>query len=321
MSSPREPRVLFVGGSGHHYLRRAVTDPTRGLFVADPDAPGAAEAMAERGGFAMFDGSLASAVDDFAPDIVSVGTVYGKAGEHVLAARQLGLPVVTDKPAAATWEQLAALEAREAIGGPILTEFDWRAQPALRAAKKLVESGDFGPIVLALAQKTYPLGNRPTWYRNRDLYGGTMLWVASHAIDALRFVCGELTVVSAHHSNAGSPSIAPAEDIAVANFTLASGGIAVAHADLARPTGHGTHGDDRLVVRCAKGEIEVRGGECIVTKAEAPKSVPLPSTPSLEHSLIAAALGESDDDAFSTDETLLTSRLLLQARDAADGEA
>ena len=312
----QRPRILFVGGSGHHYLRAAVADPADALFVSDPAAPGAAEAMAARGGFAVHDGDLAAAAAAFGPDLVSVGSVYGHAGDHAAEARRLGLPVVTDKPAAATWAQLEALSAG---GPPVVTEFDWRTRPALRAARALVAGGTLGPVVLAVAQKTYPLGDRPTFYRDRATYGGTMLWVASHAIDALRFVCGELRAVSARHGNVAAPGIATAEDHAVATLAVETGGgTAVAHADLARPTGHGTHGDDRLVVRCAGGEIEVRGDACTLTTDDGPRAVDLPRTPPPERMLLAAALEEAHPDSFGTAQTLSTARLLLEARDLAD---
>jgi predicted dehydrogenase len=311
----RSSRVLFIGGSGHHYLRSALADPNDALFLADPDAPGAAEAMAERGGFRVNAEPLAEAAAWFRPDVVSVGSVFGRAGDYVVEAGRLGLPVVTDKPAAASWAQLEALEQ---IDTPIVTEFNWRAEPALRAARNLVCSGELGPIVLAVAQKTYPLGNRPAFYRNRRLYGGTMLWVTSHAIDALHFVCGPLTPTGARHGNAGSMNIAPAEDHAVATFALSHGGTAIAHADLARPIGHGTHGDDRLIIRCVGGEIEVRDNTCTLTKNKASRAIDLPLVPSLQLLLLDAALGSSTDDTFGTAATLEVARLLLTCRDVAD---
>jgi predicted dehydrogenase len=309
----RDPRVLFVGGSGHHYLCRAIQDPAAGLFVADPAAPGAAEAMAEKAGMACVGGSLADGIATHRPDVVSVGSVFGHAGIHAAEAVRCGLPVVTDKPAAATWRQLETLEA---VGGTILTEFDWRASPALRAARRLVGSGSLGPVVLAVAQKTYRLGQRPAFYRDRDLYGGTMLWVASHGIDAIRFVCGEMTPVSARHGNAGSTNIAPAEDHAVATFALGEG-TAIAHADLARPPGHATHGDDRLVVRCLHGEVEVRGDACRLTTDQPTADVQDEEAVPVERLLLDAALGRGDGT-YSTAETLASARLLLATRDLAD---
>ena len=305
--------MLFVGGSGHHYLRRAVGDPADALVVADPAAPGAAEAMAAQAGFACVAGPLADAVAAHRPDVVSVGTVFGHAGTHAAEAVRRGLPVVTDKPAAATWRQLETLEG---LGGTIITEFDWRADPALRAARRVVRGGSLGPVVLAVAQKTYRLGDRPAFYRDRTLYGGTMLWVASHAIDAIRFVCGEITPISARHGNAGSASIAPAEDHAVATFALGDG-TAIAHADLARPIGHGTHGDDRLVVRCLHGEVEVRGGACRLTTDQSTVDVDVRDDGPVERLLLDAALG-GGDGTFSTAETLASARLLLATRDLAD---
>src|SRR5439155_548896 len=48
----------------------------------------------------------ASLLDDFKPDAVSVGTIFGRNGDLVAMALQRNIPVVSDKPIATTREQL-----------------------------------------------------------------------------------------------------------------------------------------------------------------------------------------------------------------------
>ncbi|MEM7808022.1 MAG: Gfo/Idh/MocA family oxidoreductase [Planctomycetota bacterium] len=305
---PDRPRVLFVGGAGHHFLRTIVERPEDGLFVADPDDPGSAEAKAERLGFAVFSGDIDEAVEAHRPDVANVGTVYGRAWAASERLLKLGIPVVSDKPVAATPEQLDRLLN---AGGRLVTEFDWRADASLQVARQAVRDGRIGDVVLARAQKTYKLGRRPAWYADPELYTSTMLWINSHGIDALRFVCGEMTPVFARQTNAASPSITPGEDHAVAVYALPNGATAIAHADFARAAGHDSHGDDHLVVRGSKGELVVTRETCVLTTHDAsPVALPLPELPTLGDQLLNAVL-RHETDVFATHETFATAELLL----------
>ena len=281
---PARPRIVFIGGSGHHYLRGAVRDPADALWVLDPADEEASRQAADAFGASVQDGDLASAVRAFEPHAISVGTRYGHLGDHAAEALRLGVATVSDKPLASTWEQFETLEAlaTKDRAPPMVTEFDWRARANLRAARDLVADGSLGPVTLVIAQKTYKYGSRPEWYRDRNEYGGTLMWVCSHAIDAVRFVVGDASVVSARHGNAARPEIAPGEDHAVAVLDIVGGATAVCHADLARSAGHESHGDDRLTVRCRDGEIVVIGDRCVVTTANhGPADSPLPVTSSV----------------------------------------
>ncbi|MEM6560058.1 MAG: Gfo/Idh/MocA family oxidoreductase [Planctomycetota bacterium] len=329
----QRPRIVFVGGAGHHYLRHALAAPGDGLFVVDDADEQATRALADRLGVAVHDGDLASAVAALEPDVVSIGSVHGHGGDHAATALRLGIPTVVDKPAAARWDQLHTLEALTARPDtpPLITEFDWRARPSLRAARSAVASGQLGDVTLIVAQKTYKFGKRPAWYADRKLYGGTMLWVASHAIDAIRFVMGcgtddgerDVTVVAARHGNAGRPEIGSGEDHAVAVLDLGGGkgggGTAIAHADLCRPAAAAAHGEDRLIIRGSRGELTVLDDTCTLTTHDQPtQQLDLPSLPPIHDQLLAAALS-TDHDVFSTTQSLSTARQLLKARDLADG--
>jgi predicted dehydrogenase len=317
-------RIAFVGGAGHHYLRRLLPGDHAVAVVTDPfDAP-ATDAMAD--GLPLvterFD-DVGAMLRSFRPHVVSVGVVYAHGSDAIATCLRHGVPTVADKPVAAGWAaygRLAELCAASP-GASLVTEFDFRARPAFRAARDAVLGGRVGAVALVTGQKSYRWGSRPAWYAQRQHYGSTLLWIASHAIDALRFVTGvEPVCVHARQANVTrGPQWGTAEDVAVATFALPNGGSAVVHADFLRPAAAPTHGDDRLRVAGDRGVIEVVDDRCTLTTADAPP-VDITDTASsrgVAHELLEAALN-GGNEFFSTAESLRTAKLLLEARDLAD---
>jgi len=174
-------RLAFIGGHGHHYLRGALGDPGAAVERPIPVAGDSvdderARAFAASLGDAWWFDDARDMLDTIRPDVVSVGAVYARNSEWV----------------AASWEALRRMQALTAgTQRLLLTEFPFRALPEFRAARAAVADGSVGEVVLATAQKSYKFGTRPSWYNSRALYGGTLLWIASHGIDALRFTTGQ----------------------------------------------------------------------------------------------------------------------------------
>ncbi|HEX8464055.1 MAG TPA: Gfo/Idh/MocA family oxidoreductase, partial [Abditibacterium sp.] len=256
------------------------------------------------------------------PDIVNIGAVYGFNGEIAALALERDIAVVSDKPVAATWPQLERLQhVTRGTNRKLLTEFPFRSQPEFRAARTVVQSGKIGEVVLATAQKSYRFGaSRPDWYANRQDYAGTMLWVASHGIDAIRF-CGGVGFgrVLGVQNNVSKPDYGAMEDHCIALFELQNGGSALVHADFLRPSGASTHGDDRLRIAGSAGVVEVRESRCWLLSREAPEE---DITHSVEvrpvHYELLAAIEGKTDEFYSTRESLEVAEILLRARDAAD---
>lgn len=328
-SSP--PRLAFLGGLGHHYLRLVIPDTTIDLEAVAVTGDGRDDEAARRladavGSSARVDvkwfDSPGELLDTFKPDVVSVGTIYGHNGELAAQALAHGAAVVSDKPIAATWEQFQALQelTSRADARPLITEFPFRATNAFVAAHRAVREGAIGKVVLASAQKSYRWGNRPRWYANRADYGGTVLWVASHGIDVIRFVTGQRFVrVWGRGGNIAKPDYGSMEDHTVTVFELDGGGTALVHADLLRPAKAATHGDDRLRIVGSNGLIEVRDGRCTLTTNDAPE-IDITDRGAGEpvyRQLWSAALGQPSDR-FSTQASLESAAFLLHARDATD---
>ena len=318
-------RLAFIGGYGHHYLRHLLREPDAGQYTValasdGHDAEAARQLMAKLGQVTWYDDPR-HLLDAFGPDVVSVGAVYGYNGDIAALALERDIPVVSDKPIAATWEQLQRL--RElTVEKPriLLTEFPFRSQPEFRAARAAVMEGRIGEVVLATAQKSYRFGSRPSWYGSRADYGGTMLWVASHGIDAIRFCGGQrFHRAIGVQGNLSRPAYGDMEDHCVALFELENGGSAVVHADYLRPAGAATHGDDRLRIAGSRGVVEVRDDRCRLLAGDEPEQdITETATVRPVHQELLAALRGECGEFYSTELSLEMAVILLRVREAAD---
>ncbi|HOF19399.1 MAG TPA: Gfo/Idh/MocA family oxidoreductase, partial [Phycisphaerae bacterium] len=274
-------RLAFIGGWGHHYLRRLLSAEADGV-VARPVAVSGdghderrARALAQQLGEATWFDDPRRMLEQFRPDVVSVGAVYGYNGDMIALAMERGAAVVSDKPIAATWEQLGRLKQLSARpGATLLTELPLRCLAEFQAAAAAVADGRVGRVVLATAQKSYRFRVRPAWYADRASYGGTMLWVASHGIDAIRFLTGKPFLrVSATQGNVSRAERGSMEEYCIATFDLAGGGAAVVHADYLRPNRLPTHSDDRIRIAGDRGIVEIRDNRCLLTDDDGTREV------------------------------------------------
>jgi predicted dehydrogenase len=320
-------KIGFIGGYGHHYLRHLLRTPGAGreysvAVAGDGYDTTSARGVAEKIGVSDWFETPQQLFDEFCPEVVSIGAMYGYNGEVAALALERNIAVVSDKPVAATWHQLRRLqELTQETPRVLLTEFPFRSQREFRAARMAVKDGRVGEVILAIAQKSYRFGSsRPAWYANRNDYGGTMLWVASHGIDVVRFVSGQnFNRVIGVQGNLSRPDYGAFEDHCVAMFELANGGHAVVHADFLRPDGATSHGDDRLRIAGSKGVVEVLHGRCRLTTEGEPETdiTDLEGTRPVQEELLAALRGESREF-YSTQESLEMAEILLHAREAAD---
>ncbi|MCK9221036.1 MAG: Gfo/Idh/MocA family oxidoreductase [Limnochordia bacterium] len=192
-------------------------------------------------------------------DLLIVDAIYGLHGSICLQAAKRGIGIYCEKPVATSLEELELLER-------LVTEYelpfgcmlDTRTHPLVQQAKVLIHQGAIGEVALAYGQKTYRFGRRPSWYNDPLLYGGTILWVAIHAIDWTRYVTGkEFSQVQAHSQNL-LPDYPNLDSSGTLQFEFVQGGSAVISYDFFRPLSARTHGDDRLRIVGTKGSVEAR---------------------------------------------------------------
>ena len=343
MGDTQSKKLLFVGASGHHYLadmlgridnagRPYVSSAAYvGDGVDEANTQGILDRLARTAAgphslerVESFDRAL----DEFQPDVVSVGAVYAANGKFAAAALRRGLAVVCDKPIAGTWEMLAEVEATsKTSGASLVTEFDLRVRPHFAAARDAIASGQIGTPALVTVQKSYRWRTRPGWYADRSLYTSTLLWIASHGIDMADFVLRqEPTWFAARQTNVTKPQFGSAEDnVAVIMGYGAAGGTGpttIVHADFLRPEATSTHGDDRLRVVGSEGQIEVLDGQAFITTTKEPRRpLTLPPEEPVGLVMFRAAIGGKSgfgSPDFNTAHSLRIARQLLLARDAAD---
>lgn len=324
-------KLGFIGGWGHNYLSQLLNSSKvkvesiafAGDGFDDARAKTRAEALRSRGMNVTWFDDPCKMLDEARPDAVNVGTWYGHNGDFVAACMERNIPVCSDKPIASTWSQLERIESlAKKNHAPVVSEFPFRSDPAVRAARDAVRDGKIGEVVLATGQKSYRFGDkRPDWYANRADYGGTILWVASHAIDFVWFATGlKFTTVYGQQGNVSKKSYGSMEEATVSVLTFENGGHAIIHADYNRPAKAATHGDDRLRIAGSKGVVEVRDGRCKICTHDTPEEdITDLSRPSPVCDEMWDALQGVSDEFYSTSKSLEIAKVLLAARDAADG--
>ncbi len=317
-------KIAFIGGYGHVQLRPMLWDGAlkidgvaiAGDGVDNEKAKGLGGRMGEHEWFEDAHEMLRT----FKPDIVNVGGIFSTNADWSIAVLEAGIPVLCEKPIATTWEQLARLkEVVKRTNGHLYTEFSFRCNPAFRAAHDAIRAGRIGEPVLVTGQKSYRFGKRPEWYGDRSLYGGTIGWVASHAIDAAYFCSGvRFTAVNGLKGNLALRDYKELEDHTVSMFQLENGGSCVIHADFLRPGAAPTHGDDRLRIVGTAGQLEIMGKRAFLTSdAEGYRDITDATEARSVHSEVLAAI-DGRESVFSTADSLYIGEVLLAARDAAD---
>ena len=255
-------------------------------------------------------------------DVVSVCRPYPMNAEASIEALRQNIHVVSEKPVATSLEDLSRLDEAVAASDARLTAmFGMRYTPALQAAKKAVDDGLIGKIALATSQKSYKFGTRPEFFRQRETYGGSMLWVAIHAVDFMRWVGGfEYTQVAALHDNTVRTDYPGCEDNGGILFRLSSGGTGLVNLDYLRPSTAPTHGDDRLRIVGSDGVVEMT--DCgaratLLQEGQEPRDLPLPEPGNLLVDLVQELRGEGTH-IIGPDEATYVTRVCLLARESAD---
>jgi len=225
--------VVGAGSIGRRHLRNLVALGVSGLAVVEPDAGRRQQACAEVGARAIADLESALAMR---PTAVLVCT---PPNTHVAVARAalgVGAHVFIEKPIASTRDAaLEALVMEAQRTSRLLVGYNLRFHAGLRRVRDLATSGAIGRLLTARAEFGQYL---PDWrpggdYRSgyivrRD--GGGILLDASHEVDYMRWICGEVTAV---YAALGKLSLLEmeAEDTAVLVLRHHSGVLSEIHLD------------------------------------------------------------------------------------------
>ena len=171
-------------------------------------------------------------LDAAAPDIVLVGTPNAAHVPMTLEAKWRGCHVICEKPLAPTLEAAERMvAAAEQAGVRTAVNFTFRSIGAARYAKHLLDEGRIGRIthvsVLYLQDIRHGADRPKVWRMDAETAGaGALGDVGSHAIDLVRWWCGEFASVTGHtftHNPQRDGGAVSNDDTAIFVARLASG--------------------------------------------------------------------------------------------------
>lgn len=220
-------RIGVVGAGGvatRHVKVLSGMDDAEVVGVADLDVERAGTLAAKCGASAWPDAEAMLA--GVAPDAVYICVPPGAHGPSERVALAAGRPIFVEKPLAAdlgTAEQLAT-EVAEA-GVITATGYHWRHLDTVARARELLIGRPVGLASASWLDKVPPL----RWWHQRSVAGGQMIEQATHVLDLLRLLVGEVDMVHAiagrfgHAGPAEDPDVV--DDATVALLHFASGAV------------------------------------------------------------------------------------------------
>ncbi|MCA9436765.1 MAG: Gfo/Idh/MocA family oxidoreductase [Candidatus Omnitrophica bacterium] len=256
------------------------------------------------------------------PDVVSVAMMFPENSKYSRMALERGVSVVSEKPLATELEDLDLLrKTAEHSQGRITAMYAYRFWPDYEAARNIRLTGSIGKVCQVSAQKSYQWGDRNDWYKQRETYGGTIPWVAIHAIDFMRWTSGEdFTSVQGMQANLVRKDFPGCEDCGALLFGLTGGGQGILTFDYLRPAAADSHGDDRLRIVGSTGIIELqsaRGIAEVTTDEEPVKKLEIPPETNMFVDFVKELRG-GEPSRISQDEAFRSCEISLLARKACE---
>jgi myo-inositol 2-dehydrogenase / D-chiro-inositol 1-dehydrogenase len=188
------------------------------------------------------------------PDGILVAAPTDRHAALVGAALDAGLPVLCEKPAGLSAEQVARTGEAALAGGVLLQVAYWRRfVPELVALRERIAAGELGEVLHVVCAQWDGTPPPPAF---RHSSGGIFVDMGVHEFDQLRFLTGqEIVGVRSASTAAVDPAARPDADGAQALLTLSGGATAVVSLGRHFPDGDsvsvevfGTRGHERLTV-------------------------------------------------------------------------
>lgn len=302
-------KVCFIGTCGH-------TKKAYNFLKKRPDVVfcGIAPGSVHEGLTASFSPEIPfycdyrAMLDSLKPDLAVVSPVFGLTGRVIMDCADRGIHVFSEKPIASSYAELKAVKESVKKNGIRFCAMHYlRFSPAFYHGAKLVQDSGIGNLRLITAQKSYKFGNRPSWYSDRSLYGGTILWVGIHAIDWISFFSGKRFCSVNALAFGSSP-----EKTALCQFELADGILASVNLDYYRPDAAPTHDDDRIRCVGTEGILEIRENTIFLCDKNGCHTILPDTAPDLLEEFIEGR------DPIPQDELFYLAKVALAAQEAAD---
>ena len=256
---PISVAIIGAGRMGaKHAAALAAMDDVRIVGVADVRPEAASALAAERGGEAFAD--YREMLERLKPDVVYVCTPPADHREQLVFAAEQGINMFVEKPLAASMPDANAIaDAVERAGVLFTVGYQWRYNPAADAAREAL--GDL-PATLVAGWWYWTVPPVP-WIADRRFGGGQIFEQATHLIDLMRYLAGDIQEVYAVYAqNARPESELPNWDANAVTLRFASGAAGSLHTSYALfpgiPLNNAVDVVAReLLVRCRSGNTTV----------------------------------------------------------------
>ena len=323
---PRKVRLAIIGLEGHI---SEILGPLNRLpdvqlaAVYDRDARRMEEVLqSKHGAGARMYGNWRDLLGGEKLDVVGICGPNGERAEILIECANRKVHIVAEKPLAITRPDLDRIKQAVAENGVRLTMLiSMRFERVYRALRQIVDSGEIGEVAQISAQKSYKLGERAEWMRDRSTYGGTIPYIAVHMVDLMRWTSGrELVETVSFQGRVGYPQLRDMENTTATIFRLDNGGTAALHMDYLRPDTARTWGDDRLRLAGTRGVAEYQaatGVTLITEKRPLHQLTDLPPDGSLFVDFLSSVyLGKKS--VLELPDIYRVNEIVLAARDSAD---
>jgi predicted dehydrogenase len=269
-------------------------------------------------------------LNDKSIQLVAAAPIPDERAPLGIRVMRAGKDYLSDKPAITTLKQLA--DVRRAVketGRKFAIMYSERLEVrAAVYAGELVQQGAIGRVIqtVNLAPHKVNAPARPSWFFDKDKFGGILTDIGSHQADQFLYYTNstKAKVVAAQTGNLAHPQYPKFEDFG--DMMIAgNGGTGYVRVDWYTPEGLGTWGDGRLFILGTEGYIELRkniniaselsGGNhlYIVDQKRARyidcKEVPLPFGPQF-----VADIVNRTETAQNQEQALLAAELVLTAQ-------
>jgi len=237
---------------------RNLADRAQVVAVCDPDASRAAARAREFSIPGIYsDPEAMLAAESF--DALDVASPRRTHAAWVDAAAARGVDVLCQKPMTPTLAESEALVLRVEGKSRLMVHENWRFRPWFRDLKRWIEAGELGEVRLArmalISSGLLPdaSGRRPSLVRQPFMQHEERLMIGEvliHHLDVMRFLCGELRVVTARTSHT-VPDVA-GETLAAIFLETASGAPVEVMGTMAAP-GYPARPPDHMEIVGSKG--------------------------------------------------------------------
>ncbi|GAT71861.1 Gfo/Idh/MocA family protein [Microbacterium hydrocarbonoxydans] len=262
---PGEFRFAAVGlDHGHIYgmtdgLIQAGAEVT---WVLDRDVE-KAEDFAKRYPTARVASSEQEILDDPHVRLVATAAIASERAPIGLRAIEAGKHAFVDKAPLTTFEQLdAAREATARTGLKYAVYYGERLHTESSIlASQLIERGAIGEVLQVASFGPHRVGGgRPSWFYDKDQYGGILCDIGSHNFDQILHYTGATdgSILSSTIANYAHPDTPGLDDFGDAHVALDNGASGYVRVDWFTPEGLGVFGDGRTIILGTDGYMELR---------------------------------------------------------------